>query len=72
MTKKTKKLIDKIKSLPKKKQEEVATPLLEKLRKIIKEEPKPMKGMVGAGKGLYESLEEVDEKVNKERNSWDY
>lgn len=72
MTKKTKKLIDKIKSLSKKKQEEVAPPLLEKLRKIIKEEPKPMKDMVGAGKGLYESTEEVDEKVNKERNSWDY
>jgi hypothetical protein len=72
MTKKTKKLIDKIKSLSKKKQEEVAPPLLEKLRKIIKKEPKPMKDMVGAGKGLYESMEEVDEKVNKERNSWDY
>jgi CHASE3 domain sensor protein len=72
MTEKVKELTKELEALPKDKQEEVATPLLEQLRKMIKEKPKPMKDMVGAGKGLYESMEEVDEKVNKERNSWDY
>jgi len=72
MTEKVKELKRELEALPENEQEEVAPPLLEKLRKIIKEEPKPMKDMVGAGKGLYESMEEVDEKVNKERNSWDY
>jgi hypothetical protein len=37
-----------------------------------KEAPSQLKEMVGAGTGLYESPEQVDDEIRKQREEWDY
>lgn len=72
MTKTAQKLIEELEKLPEEEQEEVATPLLKELRRLLRKNPRPLSEMVGAGKGLYETLDDVDEEINKQRDTWDY
>lgn len=72
MTKKAQKLIEELKKLPEDQQDEVATPLLKQLRELRRAEARPLTEMIGAGTGLYESPEQVDEEIDNQREEWDY
>jgi len=72
MTKTTQKLIEELQKLPEDQQDEVAAPLLKQLKALRRKDPRPLTEMVGAGTGLYESPEQVDDEIRKQREGWDY
>lgn len=72
MTDAMKTLIEELSKVPEEEQDEVAAPLLRELQKLRKRSPRPLKEMIGAGAGLYESPEEVDRKIRNQRDEWDY
>ena len=72
MTKTAQKLIEELQRLPEEEQDEVAAPLLKQLKALRKKETRPLSEMIGAGTGLYESPEQVDDQIRKQREGWDY
>lgn len=72
MTKTAQKLIEELKKLPEDQQDEVATPLLRQLKELRRRDTRPLTEMIGAGTGLYESPEQVDDEIRKQREEWDY
>jgi hypothetical protein len=50
----------------------VAAPLLKQLKALRKTDTRPLTDMIGAGTGLYESPEQVDDEIRKQREEWDY
>ncbi|MFB6231202.1 MAG: hypothetical protein ABEL04_08605 [Salinibacter sp.] len=72
MTKTAQKLIEELQKLPEDQQDEVATPLLKQLKELRRAEARPLTEMIGAGPGLYESPDQVDEKIRNQREEWDY
>ena len=61
MTKTAQKLIEELQEL-----------LLRQLKALRKTDTRPLTEMIGAGKGLYESPEQVDDQISKQREEWDY
>ena len=58
--------------LPEKQQDEAVDSLLNRLKALCKIGARPLAEMVGAGTGLYESPEQVDDEIRKQREEWDY
>ena len=72
MTKTAQKLIEELHKLPEEEQDEVAAPLLKQLKALRKTDTRPLTEMIGAGTGLYESSDQVDDEIRKQREEWDY
>lgn len=70
MTNTMKKLIDELSRVPEEEQEKVAHPLLKQLQELRKRNAPPLKELIGAGESLYESPEEVDQKIRTLREEW--
>ena len=58
--------------LPEEQQDEAVDSLLNRLKALCKIGARPLTEMVGAGTGLYESPEQVDDDIRKQRKEWDY
>ena len=58
--------------LPEEQQDEAVDSLLNRLKALCKIGARPLTEMVGAGTGLYESPERVDDDIRKQRKEWDY
>lgn len=67
MTKTAQKLIEELKKLPEDQQDKVAIPLLKRLKALRRTDTRPLTEMIGAGTGLYESPEQVDDEIRKQR-----
>lgn len=72
MTNTMKMLIEELSQVPEEEQEKVAMPLLKELQEMRESDARPLSDMIGAGAGLYESPEEVDQEINNQREEWDY
>lgn len=72
MTNTMKVLIEELSRVPEDQQDEVATPLLKELQELRKTSARPLTEVIGAGTGLYESPEQVDEEIRNQREEWDY
>ena len=58
--------------LPEEQQDEAVDSLLNRLKALCKIGAWPLTEMIGAGTGLYESPEQVDNEIRKQREEWDY
>ena len=58
--------------LPEEQQDEAVDSLLNRLKALCKIGARPLTEMIGAGTGLYENPEQVDDEVRKQREEWDY
>ena len=58
--------------LPEEQQDEAVDSLLNRLKALCKIGARPLAEMVGAGTGSYESPEQVDDEIRKQREEWDY
>ena len=72
MTNTMKMLIEELSQVPEEEQEKVAMPLLKKLQQLRKSDARPLTEIIGAGTGSYESPEQVDDEIRKQREEWDY
>lgn len=70
MTNATKRLIEELSQMPDERQDEVATLLLKRLKGLRKTDTRPLREMIGAGTGLYESPGEVDREIHSQRETW--
>ena len=58
--------------LPEEQEGEAVDSLLNRLKALCKIGARPLTEMIGAGTGLYESPEQVDDQIRKQREEWDY
>ena len=58
--------------LPEEQEDEAVDSLLNRLKALCKIGSRPLTEMIGAGTGLYENPEQVDDEVRKQREEWDY
>lgn len=72
MTLAMKKLIERLFQITEERQDEVAMPSLKKLQGLCEPSARPLSEMIGAGTGVYESPEEVDQEIHNQREEWDY
>jgi ferritin len=74
MTRKLQKLLDRLTQLkdqPEEEQDRVATQLLEDLETEGEHEETPLADMIGAAPGLFNSPEEADQFIRRERSTWE-
>ena len=74
MTNKLKEVLERLtrlKEQPAEEQDRIATRLLEDLDAEEEREETPLADMVGAAPGLFDSPEEVDQFIRRERSAWE-